>query len=122
MANAPAGRPLGNVVRWIITGYLLVLAIPCVGWIAVLKRSSRVDAPSGSAPERAFDAAFALLPAITTLAVLAVIGLAVWVLRPPVPGAVSFFGRWLGKALLFLGLAAAVIVFLFATCWAVPAL
>jgi hypothetical protein len=122
MSNDPAGPPRGNTVRWVITGCLLALAVPCVGWVAVLKASAKVNAPLGSAPEKAFDATFTLLPAITALDTLALIGLAVWVLRKPVPGAVSFAGRWLGKVLLFLGLGAAVIFFFFATCWAVPAL
>jgi hypothetical protein len=52
---------------------------------------------------------------------LALIALAVWI-RPPAPGATSFFGRWLGKVLLLLGLGAAVVIFLFATCAVVPAL
>ena len=118
MANDSAGPPRGNTVRWVITGVLLVLAAVCVAWIVMLK----VNAPVGSAPEIVLDAAVHLVFPITALDVLALIGLAVWILRPPVPGAVSFAGRWLGKALLFLGPAAAVIVFLFATCWAVPAL
>jgi len=41
--------------------------------------------------------------------VVALIGLGVWVLRPPGPGAVGFFGRWLGKVLLFLGLGLAIV-------------
>jgi hypothetical protein len=115
MANDPAGRPRGHTVRWIITGGLLVLAVACVGWIVVLKATGQVV---GSPIEAVASIA---LP-FAALDVLALIGLGVWILRPPVPRAVSFAGRWLGKALLFLGLGAAVVVFLFVTCLAVPAL
>jgi hypothetical protein len=75
----------------------------------------------GLAP-RALAVAALVFPAFAALDVLALIGLGVWVLRPPVPGAVGFFGRWLGKVLLFLGLGVAIVVFFFATCLVVPAL
>ena len=113
MSNEPAAPPRGNKVRWIITGVLLVLAVVCVGWIVSLKTSGQVTV---------FEETANLVPATAALDVLALIALGVWVLRPPVPGALGFFGRWLGKVLLFLGLAVAIVVFLFATCLAVPTL
>ena len=54
--------------------------------------------------------------------ILALIALGVWILRPPAPGALGVFGRWLGKVLLFLGLGLAIVVFFFATCFVVPTL
>ena len=123
MSNDPAAPARGNKVRWIITGCLLVLAVLCVGWIVLLMTSGKVGAGGGpSDPGKGFDALGNLVPPIAALDVLALIGLGVWVLRPPVPGALGFFGRWLGKALLFLGLGLAILVFFFATCYAVPAL
>jgi hypothetical protein len=113
MSNDPVAQPNGDKVRWIITGCLLVLAILCVGWIVWLKASGQVQV---------FEETLNLVPAIAALDLLALIGLGVWVLRPPVPGALGFFGRWLGKVLLFLGLAVAIVVFFFATCLVVPAL
>ena len=117
MSNEPAAPSRGNKVRWIITGGLLVLAVLCVGWIVSLKLSAK-DLGWGSP----FVAEGSLLLPIAALDVLALIGLGVWVLRPPVPGALGFFGRWLGKVLLFLGLGVAILVFFFATCLVVPAL
>ena len=109
MSNEPAAPSRGNKVRWIITGGLLVLAVLCVGWIVSLKTSGQmVGSP--------------ILFLFAALDVLALIGLGAWVLRPPVPGALGFFGRWLGKVLLFLGLGAAIVIFFFATCWGVLAL
>ena len=105
MSNEPAAPSRGNKVRWIITGGLLVLAVLCVGWIVSLQTSGQMD---GS-----------ILFLFAALDVLALIGLGAWVLRPPVPGALGFFGRWLGKVLLFLGLGAAIVIFFFATCWGV---
>jgi hypothetical protein len=116
MSNDPAAPSRGNQVRWIITGCLLVLAVLCVGWIVWLKTSGQVV---GASP---LEKEGSLLIPIAALDVLALIGLGVWVLRPPVPGALGFFGRWLGKVLLFLGLGVAIVVFFFATCWAIPAL
>jgi hypothetical protein len=80
-----------------------------MGWIGSsgIGRHSDVD-PMGP-----------LLIGFTVLNILALIGLGVWVLRPPLPGAVTFLGRWTGKVVLFLGLALAIFVFLFATCIAV---
>ena len=90
MSNDPVAQPRGSKVRWIITGCLLVLAVLCVGWIVSLKTSGQmVGSP--------------ILFLFAALDVLALIGLGAWVLRPPVPGALGFFGRWLGKVLLFLG-------------------
>ena len=117
MSNEPAAPPRGNKVRWIITGGLLILAILCVGWIVSLKLSAK-DLGWGSP----FVAEFSLLLPIAALDVLALVGLGVWILRRPGPGAVGFFGRWLGKVLLFLGLGAAIVIFFFATCWGVLAL
>ena len=117
MSNEPAAPARGNKVRWIITGCLLVLAVLCVGWIVSLKLSAK-DLGWGSP----FVAEASLLLPIAALDVLALIGLGVWVLRPPVPGAVGIFGRWLGKVLLFLGLGVAIVVFFFATCLVLPAL
>ena len=115
MSNEPAAPSRGNKVRWIITGGLLVLAVLCVGWIVSLKLSHE----GWGTP---FVAEGSLLLPIAALDVLGLIGLGVWVLRPPVPGALGFFGRWLGKVLLFLGLGVAILVFFFATCLVVPAL
>ena len=115
MSNEPAAPARGNKVRWIITGGLLVLAVLCVGWIVSLTLSAKDWGTS-------IVAVVSLLPPIAALDVLALIGLGVWVLRPPVPGAVGFFGRWLGKVLLFLGLGVAILAFFFATCLVVPAL
>ena len=115
MSNDPAAPARGNKVRWIITGCLLVLAVLCVGWIVSLTLSGK----GWGSP---FVAEASLLLPIAALDVLALIGLGVWVLRPPVPGALGFFGRWLGKVLLFLGLGVAILVFFFATCLVVPAL
>ena len=85
--------------------------------------SGKVGSGGGpSDPGKGFDALANLVPPIAAFDVLALIGLGVWVLRPPVPGALGFFGRWVGRVLLFLGLGAAVVVFFFATCLAVPAL
>jgi hypothetical protein len=112
MSNEPAAPSRGNKVRWIITACLLVLAVLCVGWIVWVKTSGYM------AGLPLVHLAY-LLP-IAALDVLGLIGLGVWVLRPPVPGAVGFFGRWLGKVLLFLGLGVAILVFFFATCLVVP--
>ena len=109
MSSDPVGPSRGSKVRRIITGCLLVLAALCVGWIVSLKTSGQmVGSP--------------ILFLFAALDVLALIGLGAWVLRPPVPGAIGFFGRWLGKVLLFLGLGAAIVIFFFATCWGVLAL
>ena len=115
MSNEPAAPSRGNKVRWIITGGLLVLAVLCVGWIVSLTLSAK----GWGTP---FVAEGSLLLPIAALDVLALIGLGAWVLRPPVPGALGFFGRWLGKVLLFLGLGLAIVVFLFATCMVLPEL
>ena len=115
MSNDPAAPPRGNKVRWIITGGLLILAVLCVGWIVSLTLS-------GEGWGTPFVAEGSLFLPIAALDVLALIGLGVWVLRPPAPGALGFFGRWLGKVLLFLGLGVAIVVFFFATCLAVPAI
>ena len=115
MSNDPTAPRASNNVRWIITGCLLVLAVLCVGWIVSLTLS----AEGWGTP---FVAEGSLLLPIAALDVLALIGLGVWVLRPPVPGALGFFGRWLGKVLLFLGLGVAILVFFFATCLVVPTL
>jgi hypothetical protein len=93
MSNHPFAKPRGNKVRWIITGCLFVLAVLCVGWIVSLKRSGAV----GGSP---LEKTGSLVEVIAALDVLALIGLGVWVLRPPAPGALGFFGRWLGKVLL----------------------
>ena len=123
MSNEPAAPARGNKVRWIITGCLLVLAILGVGWIVSLMTSGKVGAGGGpSDPGKGFDARANLVLPIAAFDVLALIGLGVWVLRPPVPGAVGFFGRWLGKVLLFLGLGLAIVIFLFATCTGLGAL
>ena len=122
MSNDPAAPPRGNKVRRIITGCLLVLAVLCVGWIVLLMTSGKVGAGGGpSDPGKGFDARGNLVLPIAAFDVLALIGLGVWVLRPPVPGALGFFGRWLGKVLLFLGLGVAIVIFFFATCLVVPA-
>ena len=119
MSNEPAAPSPGNKVRRIITGCLLVLAVLCVGWIVWQKFGSEPNIMKGGSP---LEQAANLVPAIAALDVLALIGLGVWVPRPPVPGALGFFGRWLGKVLLFLGLGAAIVVFLFATCLVLPEL
>ena len=115
MSNEPAAPSRGNKVRWIITGCLLVLAMVCVGWIVSLKVSGGMV---GSPPEAGGYVFFSFV----ALDILALLALGIWVLRPPVPGAIGFFGRWLGKVLLFLGLGAAIVIFFFATCWGVLAL
>ena len=112
MSNEPAAPARGNKVRWIITGGLLILAILCVGWIVSLTVSGRMV---GSPPEAGGYVFFSFV----ALDILALLALGIWVLRPPVPGAIGFFGRWLGKVLLFLGLGVAIIVVFFATCWSV---
>src|SRR5207244_6377644 len=94
---------------------LLVPAVLCVGWIVSLTLSHE----GWGTP---FVAVGSLFLPIAALDVLGLIGLGVWVLRPPVPGALGFFGRWLGKVLLFLGLGVAILVFFFATCLVVPVL
>ena len=119
MSNEPAAPARGNKVRWIITGGLLVLAVLCVGWIVSQKLAGEQSDVNSGTP---FVAPAALLPVFAALDLLALIGLGVWVLRPPVPGALGFLGRWLGKVLLFLGLGVAILVFFFATCLVVPAL
>jgi hypothetical protein len=115
MSNDPVAPPRGGKVRWAITGCLIVLAVVCVGWIVSLKLS-------GEGWGTPFVAEASLFLPTAALDVLALIGLGVWVLRPPAPGAVGFFGRWAGRVLLFLGLGAAVVIFLFSACLAVPAL
>ena len=117
MSNEPAAPSRGNNVRWIITGCLLVLALVCVGWIVSLKTTG--DIMKGGSP---LSPTANLVEPIAALDILALIGLGVWILRPPAPGALGFFGRWLGKVLLFLGLGVAIIVFFFATCLVVPGL
>ena len=116
MSNGPTVPPSGNKGRWVFTGCLLVLAIGCAAWVVSVATSGRV---AGGSPA---EKASALVLPFAALDVLALIGLGVWVLRPPVPGALGFFGRWLGKVLLFIGLGLAILVFFFATCWAVSAL
>jgi len=113
MSNEPAAPSRGNKVRWIITACLLVLAVVCVGWI--VSRKTKYAGPPA-------EAGTGVLFSFAALDILALIGLGAWVLRPPVPGALGFFGRWLGKVLLFLGLGAAIVIFFFATCWGVLAL
>jgi hypothetical protein len=115
MSNDPVAPARGHKARWIITGCLLVLAVLCVGWIIWLK-------VTGQGAGLPIEPEARRVPAIAALDVLALIGLGVWVLRPPAPGAIGFFGRWLGKVLLFLGLGVAIVVFFFATCLVVPAL
>src|SRR5438309_415367 len=106
MSSDPVAPRGGNKVRWTITGCLFVLAVLCVAWIASLKLSDQVV---GSPLEKVA----AIFAPIAALDVLGLIALGVWVLRPPRPGALGFFGRWFGKVVLFLGLSAAVVVFLF---------
>jgi len=112
MSNDPVVPSPGGKVRWTLTGCLLVLAVLCVGWIVWLKTTGQVV---GSPLEKTAS----LLFPTAALDVLALIGLGVWILRPPVAGALGFLGRWLGKVLLFLGLGVAIVVFLFMTCLAV---
>src|SRR5437879_6603926 len=101
MSNDAVTPRSGNKIRWIITGCLLVLAVLCVGWIVSQKLAGEQSDVNSGTP---FVAPAALLPVFAALDLLALIGLGVWVLRPPNPGAIGFFGRWLGKVLLFLGL------------------
>src|SRR5438105_1014749 len=103
MSNDPAAPPRENKVRWIVTGCLLVLAVGCVGWIVSLKAAGQGGSPA--------EQTSALVLPFAALDILALIGLGAWVLRAPMPGALGFFGRWLGKVLLFLGLGVAVLVF-----------
>jgi hypothetical protein len=74
---------------------------------------------SGQVVGSGAEATASIFLPIAALDVLALIGLGVWILRPPVAGALGFLGRWLGKVLLFLGLGVAIVVFLFMTCLAV---
>jgi hypothetical protein len=110
MSIDPIPRRGGNIIRQIITGFIGVLAVICLVWIAFSKLSP------GNGGEAGLDSAFSIMGGFFAIDVLALIALGVWILRPPVPGAVSFLGRWAGKLLLFLGLGLAVVIFLFATC------
>src|SRR2546423_14897648 len=111
MSNNPHRTQGGNAVRWVITGGLLVLAVLCLGWIVSQKLAGEQSDVNSGTP---FVAPAALLPVFAALDLLALIGLGVWVLRPPNPGAIGFFGRWLGQGLLFLGVGAAIYCFFFA--------
>jgi hypothetical protein len=84
--------------------------------------SLKIKSAGHEGAEVAAEAGTGVLFSFAALDILALIGLGVWVLRPPGPGAVRFFGRWLGKVLLFLGLGLAIVIFFFATCWGVLAL
>jgi hypothetical protein len=110
MSNDSTGPPHNDKVRWAITVPLLILAVPCIGWALWLKVSGQVAEEGG-------DVLF--LP-FAILDVLAVVVVGTWVLRPPRSvGTLASLARWLGRVLLFLGLAAATIIFLFGTCIAI---
>ncbi len=111
MSSFPTDKSPKNTVRWLITGCLGVLAVICIGSIISLKSSPTKG-------ETGLESLFGIMGLFQALEVLALIGLGVWILRRPVPGAVNFLGRWAGKVLLFLGLGLATVIFLFATCWA----
>ena len=86
----------------------------------MLMISGKVGSGGGpSDPGKGFNALANLVSPIAALDILALIALGVWVLRPPGPGALGFFGRWLGKVLLFLGLGLAIVIFFFTTCWVI---
>ncbi len=103
MSNDSSPRSSGNIVRWIVTGVLVVIAV------AITVASFRAQANDG-------DRLGALFVSFLGLDFLALIGLAVWILRPPAPGATHLLGRWAGKVFLLLGLWVATVVFLFVTC------
>ena len=106
MSVDPAPRTPANKIRWIITGCLVVLAVYGIVWMAF-------NRPSEGGGEAGLTIALNMMGLFMVLDVLAVIGLGVWILRPPVPNAVSFLGRWTGKILLFLGLSLATVIFFF---------
>ncbi len=105
MPNDSPPRSPWNVVRWIFTGVLVVIAV------AVTVTIFRAQAQA-SGPERLG----AVLANFVWLDILTFIGLAVWILRPPVPGDSRWLGQWVGKVALLLGLWVATVVFLFVTC------
>lgn len=111
MSIDPAPSPRKNQVQWIVTGCLGVLGVACAVWIAY----------SALRPGHGEEGLFTGMLGFFALDILALITLGVWVLRPPLPGAMNFLGRWAGKFLLFLGLGLAIIIFFFATCFAVLA-
>src|SRR4051794_41477320 len=78
MSNDPAAPSRGNKVRWIITGGLLVLAVLCVGWIVWLWPTGPL--PAGSPLEEGDSH---VSPAFTALYGVVLIGVGVWILRPP---------------------------------------
>jgi hypothetical protein len=112
MSNGPTLKPPKDEHRWIFTCCLVTLAMMCAAWIFV-KRSSTQGSDLGGL--------LSIMAGFLILDILALLGLGVWILRPPIPGASHFLGRWAGKTLLFLGLGLATIIFLFATCYAVVA-
>ena len=114
MSIEPSSSPSSQSIRWIISGCLGILAVCCVAWMAVAK-----SVPGGG--EAGLDKVVIIMGGFVALDFLALIGLGVWILRPPTPGAVHFLGRWAGKILLFLGLGLATVIFLFATCFAIIA-
>jgi hypothetical protein len=115
MSFDPAPRPAANNIRLVITGCLVVLALCCIIWMGF-------NWPSAAEGERGLTIALDMLVLCFALDVLAIIGIGVWTLRPPVPNAIGFLGRWVGKIVLFLGLSLATVIFLFATCWGILAL
>ena len=115
MSIDPAPRPSATRTRSIITGCLVVLAVCCIILMAF-------NWPSEGEGERGLAIALNMLVLFFALDVLAIIGIGVWTLRPRVPNAIVFLGRWTGKIVLFLGLSLATVIFLFATCYGILAL
>ena len=104
MSNDPKPNSVGNVVRWVVTGCLGIAAAYCFFSIASDKSS------------KGWGGGMSALGSFAILDVLAFLGIGVWVLRPPAPGAVASGRYWVEKIALTLGLALAVVIFLFVTC------
>jgi hypothetical protein len=115
MSIDPGRNSSGHNIRLVISGCLGILALCCIICMAF-------NWPSSKGGEAGLQLALGMLVFFSLLDVLAIIGIGVWVLRPPVPNAVGFLGRWAGKILLFLGLSLATVIFLFATCYGILSL
>ena len=107
MSNVPPPVSVGNRIRWMITAFLVFLAILCIVQVFTSGAARGTEGPGNLGT---------LLLCFTALDVLTLIVLGIWILRPPSPGAVHILGHWAGKVLLFIVLAMAVVVFFFFTC------
>jgi hypothetical protein len=108
--NDPILASNPNRQRQIIICCLGVLAAFCLAWIVYLKLS----VPEG--PERPLALSILLAMPFSILDVLVLVGLGIWILRPPAPGVVGLLGRLAAKVALFLLLGLATVVLLFFTC------